>query len=120
MLLDPYAKAIARELRWDATVLDPERDTAHCAPLGCVADCAFQWNGDTPPRTPWHETVVYELHVKGFTTQHPDVPEKQRGTYAGLASPAAIEHLRELGVTAGERLPAGSPTGTPVRAPECT
>ncbi|MEO8351978.1 MAG: glycogen debranching protein GlgX, partial [Chthoniobacteraceae bacterium] len=105
VLLDPYAKCIARELRWDDAVLDPERDNAHCAPLGCVVDTAFDWNGDKPWRTPWHETVVYELHVKGFTKQHPDVPEKLRGTYAGVASPAAIEHLRELGVTAVELLP---------------
>ena len=82
-----------------------DRDTAHCAPLARVVDSAFHWNGDRPPRTPWHETVVYELHVKGFTKQHPDVPENLRGTYAGLASPAAIEYLRELGVTAVELLP---------------
>jgi pullulanase/glycogen debranching enzyme len=105
VLLDPYAKAIARELRWDDAVLASEHDTAHCAPLARVVDTAFHWNGDKPPRTPWHETVVYELHVKGFTKQHPDVPEKLRGTYAGLASPAAVAHLQELGVTAVELLP---------------
>jgi isoamylase len=105
VLLDPYAKAIARELRWDDAVLDPERDTAHGAPLARVVDTAFQRNGEKAPRTPWHETVVYELHVKGFTKQHPGVPEDLRGTYASLASPAAIEHLRELGVTAVELLP---------------
>ena len=66
---------------------------------------AFDWDDDRPPRTPWHETLVYEMHVKGFTKQHPDVPENLRGTYAGLASPAAIEYLRELGVTAVELLP---------------
>lgn len=105
VLLDPYARAIARELRWNDAVLDPNRDTAHCAPLARVVDSVFHWNGDQPLRTSWHETVVYELHVKGFTKQHPDVPEKLRGTYAGVASPAAIEHLRELGVTAVELLP---------------
>jgi isoamylase len=105
VLLDPYAKAIARELRWDDAVLDPDRDTAHCAPLARVVDTAFPWNGDRPPRTPWHETVVYELHVKGFTCQHPGVPAKLRGTYAGLASPSSIKYLRELGVTAVELLP---------------
>jgi isoamylase len=106
VLLDPYAKAIARDLLWDDAVLDPERDTAHCAPLACVVSTAFPWNGEEPLRTPWHETVVYELHVKGFTQQHPDVPEKLRGTYAGLASPAALDHLGKLGVTAVELLPA--------------
>ena len=82
----------------------------HCwralfAPLACVVDTRFEWNNDRAPRTPWHETVVYELHVKGFTKLHPNVPEDLRGTYAGLASPAAIEHLRSLGVTAVELLP---------------
>ncbi len=105
VLLDPYAKAIARDLRWHDSVLDPKRDTAHCAPLARVVDSAFHWNGDQPLRTPWHETLVYEMHVKGFTKQHPEVPEKLRGTYAGVASPAAIKHLRELGATAVELLP---------------
>jgi len=105
VLLDPYAKSIAREFRWDAAVLPRERDTAHCAPLARVAEDHFDWHGDRPPRTPWHETLVYELHVKGFTRQHPGVPENVRGTYAGLASAAAIDHLRELSVTAVELLP---------------
>jgi isoamylase len=105
VLLDPYAKVIARDLVWDDAVLDAERDTAAFAPLARVADIAFPWNDDHPPRTPWHETVIYELHVKGFTQQHPDVPERLRGTYAGLASLAAIGHFRKLGVTAIELLP---------------
>jgi glycogen operon protein len=105
VLLDPHTKAIARELRWDDAVLPWDRDTAHCAPLARVVDTALDWRGDKPPRTPWHETVVYELHVKGFTKQHSDVPENLRGTYAGLASPASIAHLRALGVTAVELLP---------------
>jgi isoamylase len=105
VLLDPYTKVIARELVWDDAVLDPERDTAAFAPLARVADSAFPWNDDRAPRTPWHETLIYELHVKGFTQQHPDVPEKLRGTYAGLASVAAIGHFRKLGVTAIELLP---------------
>ena len=105
MLLDPYAKAIARPLRWDSAVQALEGDTAHCAPLASVVDPAFDWNGDCHPRTPWPETVVYEMHVKGFTKRHPGVPEELRGNYAGLASPAAIEHLRALGVTTVELLP---------------
>jgi isoamylase len=105
VVLDPYAKAIARNLRWNDAVLDAEADTAHCAPLARVVDSAFDWDGDQPLQIPWHETVIYELHVKGFTRQQPDVPDDLRGTYAGLASPAAIDHLCELGVTAVELLP---------------
>jgi glycogen operon protein len=105
VLLDPYAKAIGRPLRWENAVLDPDGDTAGSAPLAQVADTAFDWQGDPPLRTPWHDTVLYELHVKGFTRMHPGVPEALRGTYAGLASPAALDHLRSLGVTAVELLP---------------
>ncbi len=105
ILLDPYAKQIARDLRWNSGIVDPECDTAAFAPLACIVDASFEWNNDRAPRTPWHETVVYELHVKGFTNLHPDVPEDLRGTYAGLGSSAAIEHLQGLGVTAVELLP---------------
>ena len=105
VLLDPYAKEIARDLRWDDAVNDPEGDGAPFAPLARVVDTNFKWGKDRAPRTPWHETIVYELHVKGFTKQHPDVRENLRGTYAGLASPAAIDHLLKLGVTAVELLP---------------
>jgi isoamylase len=105
ILLDPYAKLIARDLRWDRAILDPECDTAPFAPLARVVDNQFHWGADRSPRRPWHETVLYELHVKGFTKQHPDIPENLRGTYAGLASPAAIRHLHELGITAVELLP---------------
>ena len=105
VLLDPYAKAIARDLRWDDAVHNPECDSAPFAPLARVIDTTFEWSDDRAPRTPWHKTVVYELHVKGFTKQHPGVPESLRGTYAGLASDPAIEHLREVGVTAVELLP---------------
>jgi isoamylase len=105
ILLDPYARTVARDLRWDDTVLEHGRDNASFAPLARVVDSAFDWGADRAPRTPWHETFVYELHVKGFTKQHPEVQESLRGTYAGLASPAAIAHLRDLGVTAVELLP---------------
>ena len=105
VLLDPYAKAIARDLIWNDAIEDPAGETASCAPLARVVDQGVTAPPNESPRTPWHETVVYELHVKGFTKQHPDVPEKLRGTYAGLASDAAIRHLRELGVTAIELLP---------------
>jgi glycogen operon protein len=105
VLLDPYARAIARDLHWDDAVLDPEKDTAAFAPLARVADTAFPWDYDRRPNIPWHETIIYEVHVKGFTKLHPNVPENIRGTYAGLASPAAIAHLHELGVTAVELMP---------------
>jgi len=117
VLLDPYAKAIGRDVRWDDALWgyrlgDPaadlsldDRDSAPFAPLAMVVDTAFTWGDDRPPRTPWHKTLIYELHVKGFTARHPAVPEERRGTYAGLASEAAIEHLQSLGVTAVELLP---------------
>ena len=116
LLLDPYATQIGRSLIWhDALCDEPlrngghgtpdSRDTAPWAPLGVVADPAFDWGADRPPRTPWSETVIYELHVKGFTWRHPEVPEHLRGTYRGLASAPMLHHLQALGVTAVELLP---------------
>ncbi|MBX3441079.1 MAG: glycogen debranching protein GlgX [Planctomyces sp.] len=117
LVLDPYACAIGRDLTWDDSLFgyrlgDPDldlsfddRDSAAFAPLARVIDTAFTWGDDRPPRTPWHETIIYEAHVKGFTMQHPGVPEHLRGTYAGMASQAAVDHLRGLGVTAVELLP---------------
>jgi glycogen operon protein len=116
ILLDPYAKSIGRDLCWnDALYGYPsgagndadfdERDSAPSAPLANVIESGFSWGDDREPGTPWHETVIYEVHVKGFTRQHPLVPENLRGTYAGLASSAAIRHLRDLGVTAVELMP---------------
>jgi isoamylase len=117
IVLDPYAKAVARTVEWGDEMFgyrigDPaedlsldDRDNAHLAPLAAVVDPAFTWGDDAPPRTPWHETVIYELHVKGFTRLHPEVPEELRGTYAGLSTEAPIEHLTKLGVTAVELMP---------------
>jgi glycogen operon protein len=117
VLLDPYARAIGRDLRWDDSLFgyeigDPasdlsfdDRDSAAFCPLASVVDTAFTWGDDRRPRTPWHRTLIYEVHVKGFTMRHPGVPEDKRGTYAGLASEAAIKHIKELGVTAVELLP---------------
>jgi glycogen operon protein len=117
VVLDAYAKAIGRVVRWGDEnfgykIGDPaedlsfdERDNAALAPLAAVIDPAFTWGDDRPPRTPWHETLIYELHVKGFTHLHPEVPHALRGTYAGLISEPAIRHLRELGVTAVELMP---------------
>jgi glycogen operon protein len=117
LLLDPYAKSIGRDLKWDdslfgyplghddADLAFDERDSAAFAPLATIIDTAFTWGNDQPLRTPWEQTVIYEVHVKGFTKLMPDVPEAIRGTYAGLASEAAIAHLTNLGVTAVELLP---------------
>ncbi|HEX2228791.1 MAG TPA: glycogen debranching protein GlgX, partial [Candidatus Binatia bacterium] len=117
VLLDPYAKGIGRDVRWADEVFayrmgDPdgdlsfdERDNAAYAPLGVVSDTAFTWGNDQPPRTPWHKTIIYELHVKGFTQLHPEVPERIRGTYAALGTDVVINHLRDLGVTAIELMP---------------
>ena len=114
LLLDPYARAIDGEVRWHPAVHghmsgDPDRrdevDSAPYVPRSVVCDPAFDWGGDRPPGTPMAHTIVYETHVKGFTALHPDVPRGLRGTYAGLAHPAAISHLTRLGVTAVELMP---------------
>jgi glycogen operon protein len=115
LLLDPYAKAIEGQPRWDEAVYPYKlgegdlvvsgSDSAPFMPRCVVTNPYFDWSDDRPPRTPWHQTVVYEVHVKGFTKRHPEIPEEQRGTYAGLGSPAAIDYLRGLGVTAVELLP---------------
>jgi isoamylase len=82
-----------------------ERDSAPFMPKAVVTDTAFHWETDTQLRTPWHKTLIYELHVKGFTAQHPDVPPELRGTYAAMTLPAVIDHLHSLGVTAVELMP---------------
>ena len=115
LLLDPYAKAVEGEVRWNEAVFpyrfsDPESsrndaDSAPYMPKCVVTNPFFDWGNDRPPRIPMHETVVYEVHVKGFTKRHPGVPEELRGTYAGLVHPAALAHLKRLGVTAVELLP---------------
>ncbi len=117
LLIDPYGKAIDGEVgngpelfgySWDAPEEDlsfSELDDAHLMPKSVVVDESFDWGNDQLLRTPWHETVIYETHVKGFTKLHPDIPEELRGTYAGMAHPAAIEHLQRLGITAVELMP---------------
>jgi isoamylase len=117
LLLDPYAKALHGEIVWnDAlygyTVGDSRgdlsfdlRDSARFMPKCVVIDPGTITSRSTPPQRPWHETVIYEMHVRGFTKRHPNVPDGKRGTFAGLVSPAALEHLRSLGVTAIELLP---------------
>ncbi len=117
LLIDPYARALAGPLNWDAPVFgyrlgdrdadltcDPA-DDAWGVPKCVVTSTHFDWENDRPPLTPLDETVLYELHVKGFTAQHPDIPPELRGTYAGLAHPAAVEYLRKLNITAVELMP---------------
>ncbi len=114
LLLDPYARAVAGEVRWTPAVYghasgDPNRaddiDSAPYVPRSVVVSPDFDWGEDSSPGRPMADSIFYEVHVKGFTKLHPDVPEKLRGTYAGLAHPAAVEHLQRLGVTAVELLP---------------
>jgi glycogen operon protein len=114
LLLDPYAKAIARGLVshdgvYDEAVGQRDVDSAAVAPRSAVVASSFDWGADRPLRIPWRDTIVYEVHVRGFTRRHPGVPEALRGTFAGFASPAALEHLRALGVTAVELLPVHFP-----------
>jgi isoamylase len=119
IVLCPYTKAIGRNIKWapemysyaiedsglDKDLKMDERDNAWCAPLGCVVDTAFTWGNDRPPKTPWRQTVIYEVHVAGFTRMHPEVAARARGTYAGMASEPMIRYLRRLGVTAVELMP---------------
>lgn len=117
LLIDPYAKALTGIIKWSDAMFgyrvgDPaedlsydERNNAGNIPKCVVIDQAFTWGGDTLLETPWDKTVIYEVHVKGLTMRHPDVPKELRGTYAGLASPPIIEYLQRLGVTAVELLP---------------
>lgn len=117
LLLDPYAKAIGRPLRWDdslygypighpdADLAFDERDSAPFAPLGVVTADAFEWGYDRPLGIPWEDTVIYETHVKGLTQLHPDVPEHERGTYLGVIAEPVLDHLKGLGVTTVQLLP---------------
>ena len=114
LLIDPYARAIDGNIDWDPSCVPyrpgeedavDDSDSAAHIPKSVVANPFFDWEGDRPPDTPMSDTVVYEVHVKGFTARHPEIPEAQRGTYAGLAHPASIEYLQALGVTAVELMP---------------
>ncbi|MBI3547532.1 MAG: glycogen debranching protein GlgX [Elusimicrobia bacterium] len=117
VLFDPYGKAVARPVRWGdemfgyalggpkADLAIDRRDNAASAPLASVIDPAFTWGDDRAPRVPWHKTLIYELHVKGFTQRHPEVPESHRGKYLGLTAEAPLRHLQDLGVTAVELMP---------------
>jgi len=117
LLLDPYARALSGHLRWSDVLFGyrfggprgdlalDRRDSARFMPKCRVIDSAFTWDNDRYPRNSWEETIVYEMHVKGFTIRHPAVGKRKRGTFTGLASPAVIDYLVGLGVTAIELLP---------------
>ena len=115
LLLDPYGRAVDGQVVWEDAVygFDPgvgepainPADSAPHMPRSVVLDGSFDWADDAPPQVPMADTVLYEVHVKGFTKLHPDVPEPVRGTWSGLAAPAAIAHLQRLGVTTVELLP---------------
>ncbi len=117
LLIDPYSKALTGTVKRseamfaypignpEADLVRDDRDNAASVPKSVVIEQAFTWGEDQLLRTPWDKTIIYEVHVKGFTMRHPDVPGDLRGTYAGLATPVAIEYLQRLGVTAVELLP---------------
>jgi len=120
LLLDPYARSIAGTLRWSDALFGynignkrgdlsfDRRDSASAMPKSKVVEPAFTWGNDQPPAIAWHDMVVYELHVRGFTMQHPDVPPGLRGTYAGLATAPVVDYLKRLGVTTVELMPVHS------------
>lgn len=117
LLIDPYAKAISGTIEWhdslfgyqpghkDEDLSFNETDSAPYMPKSVVVDENYDWEGDKPLKTPYHKTIIYETHVKGFTQLNPDIPEEIRGTYAGIAHPASIEYLTKLGITAIELMP---------------
>ncbi len=117
LLLDPYAKAIAGTINWNNSLFGykvghhasdlaiDQSDSALGIPKCVVIDESYNWNGDVHPLTPWHKTVIYELHVKGFTAIHPMVPEELRGKYSGLSHPEVIDYFKSLGITAIELMP---------------
>ncbi|MEM9490321.1 MAG: glycogen debranching protein GlgX, partial [Myxococcota bacterium] len=117
VLLDPYARAIGRPVRWhdslfgyelghrDTDVSHSASDSAAYAPLATITENGFEWGDDRRPEVPWEKTLIYETHVKGITKLHPEVPERLRGTYLGLATEPVIEHLLSLGVTTVQLMP---------------
>jgi len=117
LLIDPYAKAIAGSINWNDAMFgyivgDPnadlsfsETDSAPFIPKSVVIDNEFDWEGDEPQYLPYHQSIIYEAHVRGFTKQHPDIPEEIRGSYAAIGHPVTIQYLKDLGITAIELMP---------------
>ncbi|MFZ0429498.1 MAG: glycogen debranching enzyme, partial [Acidobacteriota bacterium] len=115
LLLDPYSKAIDGHVKWNRAVFPYDldggletanvEDDARYMPKSVVHQPHFEWAGDQRLQLPWHETIIYETHVKGLTARHPDVPAERRGTYAGLAEPVIIDYFQQLGITAVELMP---------------
>ena len=117
LLIDPYAKAISNPVNWNDSLFgyvlgDPDEDLSYSEidsapfiPKSVVIDPSFNWEDDRPPKIPYHKTIIYETHVKGFTQTHPDIPEAIRGTFAALAHPVSINYLKQLGITAVELMP---------------
>jgi len=115
LLIDPYSRALSGKLNWDAPVFAyklggddftiDEQDDAWGVPKCVVTTSHFDWENDRPPLTPLHDSIIYEVHVKGFTALHPEIPEELRGTYAAVGHPVSIEYLKKLGVTAVELMP---------------
>ena len=118
VMLDPYATAVEGEVQWDprvmpyvvtgkddADLVPSDADNADLVPKSVITNPFFDWGHDRPPRTPWDRTIVYETHVKGYTTRQPGLDAAVRGTYAGFADPQSIAHLTALGITAVELLP---------------
>ncbi|KQS30948.1 glycogen debranching protein GlgX [Dyadobacter sp. Leaf189] len=117
LLVDPYSRALAGELKWNEALFAykigdkeedlsfSESDSAPYIPKSVVIDCQFDWEDDTRPDIPYHDSIIYEAHVKGLTFTHPDIPEEIRGTYAGVAHPVTIDYLKSLGITAIELMP---------------
>ena len=117
LLIDPYAKAISSPVRWNDALFGyimghphedlsfSETDSAPFAPRSVVIDPNFNWEGDQSPKIPYHKTIIYETHIRGFTKTHPDIPEEIRGTYAAISHPLTINYLKSLGITAVELMP---------------
>jgi isoamylase len=117
LLIDPYGRAIAGTIEWDDSLFGYEvgdkdedlkisnSDSAPFIPKSVVVDNSFDWEGDRAPKVPYHQSIIYETHVKGFTRMHPDIPKEVQGTYAAMGHPVTIDYLRRLGITAVELLP---------------
>ena len=111
LLLDPYAKAISGEVQWqragaaEALAAEGQDDSRDYVPRSVVINPWFDWGADRPPSIPWHDSVLYEAHVKGFTKLHPEIADELQGTYLGMCSPPVIDHLHRLGITAVELMP---------------